>query len=63
MSTNWSIFPGKNSYLFNKKKEYDNMLKEWQIFFSTSKKKKQVFLDFEDEKQYVIKPIYAKSSS
>jgi len=39
------------------------MLKEWQIFFSTSKKKKQVFLDFEDEKQYVIKPIYAKSSS
>jgi len=39
------------------------MLKKWQTFFSTSKKKEQVFLDFEDEKQYVIKLTYAKSDS
>jgi len=36
------------------------MLKEWQISFSTSQKKGQLFLDFKDEKQDVIKPTYAK---
>jgi len=36
------------------------MLKKWQILFSTNQKKGQSFLDFEDEKQYIIVPIYAK---
>jgi len=57
------ILPSKNSYLFSKKKECNDTLKEWQTSFSTSKKKGQLFLDFEDEKQHVIKPIYTKGGS
>jgi len=57
------ILPSKNSYLFSKKKEYNDMLKEWQTSFSTSKKRGQLFLDFEDKKQHIIKPTYAKGSS
>jgi len=61
--SNRPICPSRNSYLFSKKKEYNDILKEWQILFSISQKKGQLFLDFEDKKQYVIKPIYTKEGS
>jgi len=62
-STDQPVLPSKNLYLFSKKKECDDILKEWQTSFLTSKKKGQMFLDFEDKKQHVIKPTYAKGSS
>jgi len=55
-------FPSKDSYLFSKKKEYDDILCKWQISFVNSLKKGHYFLNFEDKKQRVIKPIYAKGS-
>jgi len=57
------IFPSKESYLFNKKKEYDNILSEWQDSFMSNPKRGQLFLNFEDENQKVIKPTYAKGGS
>jgi len=39
-----------------------NILCEWQISFANNLKKGYYFLNFEDEKQRVIKPTYAKSS-
>jgi len=44
-------------------KKYDNILREWQVSFAFSQKKEQLFLDFEDKKQHIIKPIYAKGGS
>jgi len=55
--------PSKNSFLFSRKKECDNILKEWQVSFSSSQKKGQLFLDFEDEKEQVLKPTYVKGGS
>jgi len=63
VSSDWPILLSKNSYLFSKKKECNDTLKEWQISFLTSKKKGQMFLDFENKKQHIIKPTYAKGSS
>jgi len=57
------IFPSKESHLFNKKKECDNILSEWQDSFMSNPKRGQLFLDFKDENQKVIKPTYAKDSS
>jgi len=57
------IFPSKESHLFKKKKECDNILSEWQNFFMSNPKRGQYFLDFEDENQKVIKPTYAKGGS
>jgi len=57
------IFPSKELHLFNKKKECDNILYEWQDSFMTNPKRGQCFFDFEDENQKVIKPTYAKGSS
>jgi len=57
------IFPSKESYLFNKKKECDNILSEWQDSFMSNPKRGQLFLDFEDENKKVIKPTYAKGGS
>jgi len=54
------IFPSKESHLFNKKKECDNTLYEWQMSFANSLKKGHYFLNFEDKKERVIKPTYAK---
>jgi len=54
------IFPSKELHLFNKKKECDNILHEWQDSFMTNPKRGQCFLDFEDKNQKVIKPIYTK---
>ena len=53
----------KNSFLFSKKREYDNILKEQQTLFSTNQRKGQLFLDFENKKQHIIKPTYAQYSS
>jgi len=62
-ATNIPTHPSRNLYLFSRKKECNNALKEWQNSFSTSHKKGQQFLDFEDEKQNVIKPTYSKGGS
>jgi len=57
------IFSSKESHLFNKKKECDNILSKWQDSFMSNPKKGQCFLDFEDKNQKVIKPTYIKGSS
>jgi len=62
-ATNIPTHPSRNLYLFSRKKECNDGLKEWQNSFSTSHKKGQQFLDFEDEKQNVIKPTYSKGGS
>jgi len=62
-STCIPIFPSKDSHLFSKKKEYDDILCEWQTFFANSLKEGHYFLNFEDKKQRVIKPTYAKGGS
>ena len=54
------IFPSKELHLFNKKKECNNILHEWQESFTSNPKKGQCFLNFENENQNVIKLIYAK---
>jgi len=56
-------FPSKESHLFSRKKECNNILHEWQESFVNNLKKGQCFLSFEDEKQQVIKPTYAKEGS
>jgi len=55
--------PSKDSYLFSRKKECDNMIHEWQTFFANDLKKGYHFLNFKDERQQVIKPTYARGSS
>jgi len=57
------IFPSKELHLFNKKKECDNILSEWQDSFMSNPKRGQCFLNFKDENQKVIKPTYAKGGS
>jgi len=57
------IFPSKELHLFNKKKECDNILSEWQDSFMSNPKREQLFLNFEDKNQKVIKPTYAKGGS
>jgi len=56
-------FPSKESHLFSKKKECDTTLCKWQTHFANSLKKGHYFLNFEDEKEIVIKPTYAKGGS
>jgi len=56
-------FSSKDSHLFSQKKEYDNILCEWQTLFANSLKKGHYFLNFEDKKQRAIKSTYAKGSS
>jgi len=56
-------FPSKESHLFSRKKECDNILCEWQTNFAKSLKKGHYFLKFEDEKEKVIEPTYAKGDS
>jgi len=58
-----STFPSKDSHSFSQKKKCDNIFCEWQMPFANSLKKGHYFLNFEDEKQRVIKPTYAKGSS
>jgi len=52
--------PEKNSFLFSKKIECDLSLVSWQKSFKDSKKKGQLFLEFKDDNEKVIKPTYAK---
>jgi len=54
------IYPNKNSFSFSKKKECDNILKEWQSSFTSDKNRDQPFLNFKDEKEHIIKPTYVK---
>jgi len=56
------MFPSKELHLFSRKKEYNNILYEWQTSFANSLKKGYYFLNFKDEKQQVIKPTDAKGS-
>jgi len=60
VSTYIPTFSSKDSHLFSKKKECDNILCKWQMFFTNSLKKNHYFLNFKDKKQKVIKPTYAK---
>jgi len=53
----------KKSYLFSKKKKYNNIFCKWQMSFTNSLKNGYYFLNFEDKKQRVIKPTYTKGSS
>jgi len=53
----------KNSFLFSKKKECNLLLESWQKLFKDSNKKGQLFLEFEDNNEQVIKPTYAKGGS
>ena len=53
----------KESHSFSRKKEYDNILHEWQMYFAKSLKKGHYFLKFEDKKEKVIEPTYAKGGS
>ena len=55
--------PEKNLFLFSKKKECDLILESWQQLFKDSKKKGQLFLEFEDDNEKVIKPTYSKGGS
>jgi len=48
------------THLFSKKKECNNTLCEWQTSFANSLKKGHYFFNFEDKKERVIKPTYAK---
>jgi len=57
------ILPEKNLFLFSKKKECDLAINSWQKSFKDSKKRGQLFLDFEDDNEKVIKPSYAKGGS
>ena len=57
------ILSSKHLYLMSKKKECDNIIKEWQNTFASNTKKGQYFLNFEDKEEQVIKPTYAKGSS
>jgi len=56
-------FPSKESHLFSCKKECNNILCKWQTYFAKSLKKGHYFLNFEDKKERVIKPTYAKGGS
>jgi len=55
--------PEKNLFLLSKKKECNLILELWQKSFKDSKKKGQLFLEFEDNNKRVIKPTYAKRGS
>jgi len=57
------LLPNRNSFLFSKKKEYDHLLEAWKTSFKNSRKKGQLFLEFEDDKEHVIEPTYAKGGS
>ena len=52
-----------NSFLFSKKKECNLILESWQQSFKDSKKKGQLFLEFEDDNEKVLKPTYSKGGS
>jgi len=52
--------PEKNLFLLSKKLECDCFLESWQKSFKDSKKKGQLFLEFEDDNDKVIKLTYAK---
>jgi len=53
----------KNLFLFSKKKECNLILESWQQSFKDSKKKGQLFLEFEDDNEKVLKPTYSKGGS
>jgi len=57
------ILPNKNSFLFSKKKECNHLLETWKTSFKNSRRKGQLFLEFEDDKEHVIKPTYTKGGS
>jgi len=54
------ILSRKNSFLLSSKNKCDSLLDSWKTSFHDSKKKEQLFLDFEDNKEQVIKPTYTK---
>jgi len=63
VTSNIPTLPNRNSFLFNRKKKCNDILKEWQTSFLTSYKRGQLFLNFKDKKKYVIKLTYTKEGS
>ena len=59
-SHNSPILLEKNSFLLSKKEKCDLLLESWQKSFKDSKKKGQLFLKFENNNKWVIKPTYTK---
>jgi len=56
-------FPCKNSFLFSRKKECDDLIQEWQTSFVNTENKGRLFLEFEDSNLQVIKPTYTNGGS
>jgi len=54
------LFPYKESWDSNKKEEYNNIIKNWQMTFQASDLKGNHFLDLLDNELYTIKPSYIK---
>ena len=59
----FSILPSKNSFLFSRKKECNDILKEQQDTFPNNCRRGQLFLNFEDNKGKVLKPTYTNGGS
>jgi len=49
--------------VWDRKKEYDDILCEWQTSFLTNPNKGQLFMELEDTKLKTIKPTYTKGGS
>ena len=62
-ANDFPTLPSKNSFLFSRKKKCNDILKEWQDTFPNNHKRGQLFLDFEDNKGKVLKPIYTNRGS
>ena len=54
------LYPSKMLWDFNKKKEYDNIIKEWCTTFKTSNLKERNFLNLLNNNLSDIEPSYMK---
>jgi len=54
------VYPSKPSWEFSKKEEYNSIVHKWQIYFQTSEYKERNFLEFNNDNNTLICPIYAK---
>jgi len=57
-----SILSSKMSWKFSKKKEYNSIVKKWQMYFQASNYKRRHFLDLNNDDSQPIYPIYSKDS-
>jgi len=54
------LYPCKTSWDFSKKKECDNIIRNWQMFFQMSNFKEKQFLDLLDDDFNTIEPLCIK---